>query len=83
MYITNMPFTICHELAHLKGYIYEDEANFIAFMACINSDNLFFQYSGYLNVLNYVSKDFRKMPVKKNGIAAPLLQKKLLLTIYF
>ena len=60
MYITNMPFTICHELAHLKGYIYEDEANFIAFMACINSDNLFFQYSGYLNVLNYVSKDFRK-----------------------
>lgn len=60
MYITNMPFTICHELAHLKGYIYEDEANFIAFMACINSSNLFFQYSGYLNVLNYVSKDFRK-----------------------
>ena len=60
MYITNMPYTICHELAHLKGYIYEDEANFIAFMACIQSDNLFFQYSGYLNVLNYVSNDFKK-----------------------
>ena len=59
MYITNMPYTICHELAHLKGYIYEDEANFIAFMACTMSDNLFFQYSGYLNVLNYVSNDFR------------------------
>lgn len=59
MYITNMPFTICHELAHLKGYIYEDEANFIAFMACVESGNLFFQYSGYLNVLNYVSNDFR------------------------
>ena len=60
MYITNMPYTICHELAHLKGYIYEDEANFIAFMACIQSDNLFFQYSGYLNVLNYVSNDFKR-----------------------
>lgn len=60
MYITNMPYTICHELAHLKGYIYEDEANFIAFMACTESDNLFFQYCGYLNVLNYVSNDFRK-----------------------
>lgn len=60
MYITNMPFTICHELAHLKGYIYEDEANFIAFMACMQSDNLFFKYSGYLNVLNYVSNDFRR-----------------------
>lgn len=59
MYITNMPYTICHELAHLKGYIYEDEPNFIAFMACTMSDNLFFQYSGYLNVLNYVSNDFR------------------------
>jgi len=59
MYITNLPFTICHELAHLKGYIYEDEANFIAFMACVNSDDLFFQYCGYLNVLNYVSNDFR------------------------
>lgn len=59
MYITNIPYTICHELAHLKGYIYEDEANFIAFMACTESDNLFFQYCGYLNVLNYVSNDFR------------------------
>ena len=65
MYITNMPFTICHELAHLKGYIYEDEANFIAFMACTTSDNLFFQYSGYLNVLNYVSNDFRKNASEK------------------
>ena len=65
MYITNMPYTICHELAHLKGYIYEDEANFIAFMACIQSDNLFFQYSGYLNVLNYVSNDFKRNASKE------------------
>lgn len=61
MYIANMPYTICHELAHLKGYIYEDEANFIAFMACMQSDDDFFKYSGYINVLGYVSKDFRKI----------------------
>lgn len=60
MYITNLPFTICHELAHLKGYIYEDEANFIAFLACTGSDDLFLQYCGYLNVLNYVADDFRE-----------------------
>lgn len=60
MYITNIPFTICHELAHLKGYIYEDEANFIAFMACIESGNSFLQYSGYLGVLGYISNDFRE-----------------------
>lgn len=49
--------TIAHELSHLKGYIYEDEANFIAFMACSGSDDLAVQYSGYLSVLSYVDFD--------------------------
>jgi len=57
-YVTNLPETMCHELAHLKGYIQEDEANFIGFLACISSDDLLFQYSGYLSVLNYVNNDF-------------------------
>ena len=54
MYIANNPFVICHELSHLKGTIYEDEANFIGYLACINSDDKFFQYSGYLSVLYYI-----------------------------
>lgn len=58
MYIMNMPATFCHELAHLKGYIYEDEANFIGYLACISSDDLVFQYSGYLSVLYYLDNDF-------------------------
>ena len=57
-YVTNLPATMCHELAHLKGYIQEDEANFIGFLACVSSDDLLFQYSGYLSVLNYVNNDF-------------------------
>lgn len=57
-YVTNLPATMCHELAHLKGYIQEDEANFIGFLACISSDDPVFQYSGYLSVLNYVNNDF-------------------------
>ncbi|MCR4651172.1 MAG: DUF3810 domain-containing protein [Lachnospiraceae bacterium] len=60
MYIVNKPAAICHELAHTKGFIYEDEANMIAFLACIHSDDPLFQYSGYLSVLNYIDKDFRK-----------------------
>ena len=28
------PFTVCHELSHLKGFMREDEANFIAYLAC-------------------------------------------------
>ncbi|MCR4796298.1 MAG: DUF3810 domain-containing protein [Ruminococcus sp.] len=50
----NLPSTVCHELAHLKGFIQEDEANFIAFVATTQSDNVEFQYSGYLDALEYV-----------------------------
>ena len=60
MYIMNLPSTMCHELAHLKGYIFEDEANFISFLACIQSDDPVFRYSGYLSVLNYLDNDFYK-----------------------
>ncbi|WP_408069704.1 DUF3810 domain-containing protein [Butyrivibrio sp. JL13D10] len=58
MYVSNKPFTMCHELAHTKSYIFEDEANFLAYLACIASDDTFFQYSGYLGVLNYVNNAF-------------------------
>lgn len=58
MYIMNLPETMCHELAHIRGYIFEDEANFISFLACIASDDPFFVYSGYLSVLNYLDNDF-------------------------
>ncbi len=58
MYITNVAPTVCHELAHTKGFIYEDDANMIGFLACIQSDDPFLQYCGYLSVLNYVNNDF-------------------------
>lgn len=42
----SQPATMCHELSHLRGYMREDEANFIAYLACRNSESLEFQYSG-------------------------------------
>ncbi len=60
MYIMRKPATMCHELAHLRGYIYEDEANFISYLACTQSDDVYFQYSGYLSVLNYLINDINK-----------------------
>ena len=57
-YITNYPSTYCHELSHLHGYIYEDEANFIAFVACTESEDVFFQYCGWLSVLYYVDNAY-------------------------
>lgn len=49
----NIPFTACHELSHLRGFMEEKEANFIAFLACIGSDRTDFQYSGYLSGWTY------------------------------
>lgn len=60
MYIMNKHATMCHELAHLRGYIFEDEANFISYLACITSDEPIIQYSGYLSVLNYLDNDYYK-----------------------
>lgn len=44
----NIPHTICHELSHLRGFMREDEANFIGFLACIDSDSPEYRSSGYM-----------------------------------
>lgn len=58
MHEINRPATICHEYAHLKGFMYEEEANMIGFLACIHSSDVTFQYSGYLSVLNYINNEY-------------------------
>ncbi|WP_167957556.1 DUF3810 domain-containing protein [Anaerosporobacter faecicola] len=50
-----IPATMCHELAHQKGYMRENEANYIAYLACMNSDNIEFQYSGTMDALSYAT----------------------------
>lgn len=75
MYIMNYPSTICHELAHLRGYIYEDEANFISYLACIQSQDKVFQYSGYLSVLFYLDNDlFDAVSVEDYFAQPPILE---------
>ena len=54
MYQCNLPETVTHELAHTKGFMPEDEANFIAFLACARSKSKDYNYSGYLSTLKYV-----------------------------
>jgi hypothetical protein len=53
----NIPSTICHELSHVRGFNNEDEANYISFLACINSNNYEYQYSGYLMAYSYCMND--------------------------
>ena len=44
----NIPFSACHELAHLRGFMQEEEANFIAFLAGTGADSPELSYSSYL-----------------------------------
>ena len=50
-----LPFTAAHELAHSFGIARENEANFMAFLACINSQDPYIRYSGYLNMYEYLA----------------------------
>ncbi len=56
MYESNYD-TFAHELAHTHGYMFEDEANFLAFAACTESDDPFLIYCGYLGVYGYLYDD--------------------------
>ncbi len=44
----DLPYTACHELSHLRGFMDEGEANFIGWLACLNSDNQSFRRSAYM-----------------------------------
>lgn len=48
-----LPSTACHEAAHLRGFAREDEANYIAYITCMGSDDLNFRYSGTLDAIIY------------------------------
>ena len=48
-------YTAAHEMAHARGIAREDEANFVAFLACEASDDPYIRYAGYMNLLQYVS----------------------------
>jgi hypothetical protein len=47
----SIPATMCHEMAHQRGFMREDEANYIAYLVCANSDSVDLQYSGLMQAL--------------------------------
>lgn len=49
-----IPYTAAHELAHQRGIAREDEANFVAYLVCMESDDPYIRYSGTLNLYEYV-----------------------------
>nr|WP_246578111.1 DUF3810 domain-containing protein [Clostridium frigoris] len=60
-----LPFTTSHEMAHQIGFAKEDEANFIAYIACINNPDINFKYSGTLAALTYSLNSLRQYDPQK------------------
>jgi hypothetical protein len=48
------PMVMLHEIAHVRGYPDEGDANFIALMAAVNSSQAALQYSGWLALWLYL-----------------------------
>ena len=49
-----LPFLMSHEIAHVHGIANEGEANLVALLATLASDDPLFQYSGWLELRGYL-----------------------------
>ncbi len=50
-----IPYTAAHELSHQRGVSRENEANLVAFLVCLEADDPYIRYSGYLNMFEYMA----------------------------
>jgi len=48
------PFDLAHEWSHLAGFADESEANFIALISCLQSENASLRYAGWLELYPYL-----------------------------
>lgn len=55
-----VPCTVVHEMCHVKGFIREDEAGYIASIVCSHSDSPELRYSGYISAMNYLMGAVKK-----------------------
>jgi hypothetical protein len=60
----NLPFSISHELAHVKGILRENEANFIAYLNCRNAQDADIYYAGMLSGWVYCGNELIKRDKK-------------------
>jgi hypothetical protein len=58
------PFVICHEMAHQIGFASEEEANYIAYLACVHNADPAFRYSANYWVLFLAMNTLRKADIK-------------------
>jgi hypothetical protein len=54
------PFTMAHEMAHGYGWTEEATANFVAYLACTQSQDPYTRYSGHLMYFRYVASNYKR-----------------------
>ncbi len=52
-----LPYITTHEMGHQLGYAKEDEANFVGYLAAVNSGDTLFRYSAYLDLFVYANRE--------------------------
>ena len=52
------PFLFAHESAHHQGYYQENEANYVAFLACTQSDDPLIRFAGYNEIYYYLNNAY-------------------------
>lgn len=68
-YASSLPFTVCHEMGHRVGACAEEDANFLAFLACMESGDGQFRYSAYYSAFIYCYNALHKAsPQTAEGI---------------
>lgn len=53
--VFDIPHTAAHELAHTMAFAKENECNFLSYLACINSEQPDFIYSGLIEAYIYIA----------------------------
>jgi hypothetical protein len=51
------PYIATHEMAHQLGYAKENEANFVGYLAAVNSRDTLFHYSVYFELFLYANRE--------------------------
>lgn len=53
------PFTMAHEMAHGYGFGDEGSCNFLAYLACLKSNQAYIQYAGMLTYWRYAASEYK------------------------
>ena len=77
----DVPFAACHELAHVRGFAREDEANYVGYLACTRHPDADFRYSGLLAAsvyaMNALARVDRDGHARLDALRAPGVRRDL------